>query len=358
MNKIKAIILANELAGDHRGWVDACENSRNVLDYRVVNLTSSGWLQDIREQPADILLAKPGGLTAQLKQLYDERIFILDKVLEQTIFPSPEEIYIYENKRFFSSWLEANGIPHPLTYVIYDYEEALKFIRENALPVVAKTSTGASGSGVTILKSVDEAVRYVNDSFYGAGSPQRTGPNMDKGGLAKRGSYYLFHPRELGRKIFIYRSRAANRQKGFVIFQAFVSHDYEWRAVRIGDSFFAHKKIRAADKASGSLMKNYDNPPLSLLDFVMGITDKHHFYSQAIDIFETKRGYLVNEMQCIFGQSDDYQMMVNGKPGRYVRSNGEWLFEEGDFARNGCYNLRLEYLIGNLRPGTDVEKQG
>jgi hypothetical protein len=93
------------------------------------------------------------------------------------------------------------------------------------------------------------------------------------------------------------------------------------------------------------LLKNYDNPPAGLLDFVREITGKHGFRSQAVDIFESDRGYLVNEMQCIFGQSDSYQMLVDGKQGRYVREEGVWVFQEGDFAMNECYNLRLRYLI-------------
>ena len=130
-----------------------------------------------------------------------------------------------------------------------------------------------------------------------------------------------------------------------MIFQEYIPHEFEWRVVRIGDSFFAHKKLKTREKSSGSLLKNYDNPPLELLNFVKEITEKHRFYSQAIDIFESERGYLVNEMQCIFGQSDPYQMLVNGNPGRYRYLDDEWIFEPGDFARNGCYNLRLEFVL-------------
>ena len=65
----------------------------------------------------------------------------------------------------------------------------------------------------------------------------------------------------------------------------------------------------------------------------------------AVDLFETKSGnYLVNEMQCIFGQSDPYQMLVDNKPGRYIYKD-RWIFEEGDFASNECYDLRLEYIL-------------
>lgn len=50
-------------------------------------------------------------------------------------------------------------------------------------------------------------------------------------------------------------------------------------------------------------------------------------------------------MQCIFGQSDPYQMLVNGIPGRYVMIEGNWIFEEGDFNTNQSYDLRLETAL-------------
>ena len=65
---------------------------------------------------------------------------------------------------------------------------------------------------------------------------------------------------------------ASGIQKEFVILQQFIKHDYEWRVVRIGNSFFAHKKLLHGDKASGSLLKGYENPPITLFDFVKKIT--------------------------------------------------------------------------------------
>ncbi|MBK6932905.1 MAG: hypothetical protein IPH12_19360 [Saprospirales bacterium] len=65
-----------------------------------------------------------------------------------------------------------------------------------------------------------------------------------------------------------------------------------------------------------------------------------------MDLFECSDGrYLVNEMQCIFGQSDPYQMLVNGQPGRYRRIDGKWTFEPGDFNRIRSFLLRLEHFI-------------
>ncbi len=347
MKKIKAIILRNELEDDHILWIKACEDYHDQVEYRVVNLTSNNWLEEIQKEPFDILLAKPGGLTAHFKQLYDERIYILGIVLGYKIFPSPQEIFIYENKRFLASWLKSNNIPHPTTDVFYGYGEALEYTSSASYPFVAKTNIGASGSGVKIVKSINEAKDYIEKTFRGGGAPQRTGPNREKGKILKRGIHYIFHPSDIIKKLHIYETKAANLQKDFLIFQEFIPNDFEWRVVRIGGSFFAHKKLKAGEKSSGSLLKNYDNPPLEIMDFVKQITDNQKFYSQAIDIFESNRGYLVNEMQCIFGQSDPYQMLVDGIPGRYRYLNDKWTFEKGDFVTNACYNLRLEFILSD-----------
>lgn len=348
MRKIRVLILRNELDHDHELWIKSCEEFKHRLIYRIVNLTSNHWLEEIQKKPFDCLLAKPGGLTSLYKALYDERIFILSYVLRYKIFPSPQEIFIYENKRFLSYWLKANNISHPATHVFYDSKEAQEHIEGVKFPYIAKTNIGASGSGVKILASRSEALKYIHDTFSGKGSPQRTGPNFERGGILNRGLHYVFHPPDITKKLNIYLTKSLNFQKGNVIFQEYVPHEFEWRVIRIGDSFFAHKKIKSGNKASGTLIKEYVNPPLNILNFVRRITDEHRFYSQAIDIFESNHGYLINEMQCIFGQSDPYQMLVNGVPGRYRYIENEWKFEEGDYTRNQCFNLRLEFVLNNL----------
>ena len=80
-----------------------------------------------------------------------------------------------------------------------------------------------------------------------------------------------------------------------------------------------------------------------LLNFIRSLTDRFKFRSIAIDIFEPVQGhYLINEAQCIFGQSDPYQMLVEGTPGRYLYKDDKWIFEEGDFNSNASYDLRLK----------------
>lgn len=346
--KYKLAILTNERPDDHYLWVAACEERKDALEYTVIDLTSSDWLEKIQSKKFDYLLTKSSCQTNLFKQLYDERLSILVNELKFHAFPTLEEVLIYENKRYFSFWLDAHDIPHPDTRIFYSKKEAVKFISTCKFPVVGKMNIGASGHGVEILHDKTAAEKYINEIFT-KGKTSKTGPNISKGDLLKRIVNKLKNPSYIVNRFKIYSAIASDIQKGYVILQEFIPHDFEWRVVRIGDSFFAHKKLLKKDKASGSLLKGYVNPPMELLDFVKEITDRFGFYSQAVDIFEpVEKNYLVNEMQCIFGQSDPYQMLVNEKPGRYINKGGRWVFEEGMFNQNESYNLRLEHVLEQL----------
>ncbi|TNE59467.1 MAG: hypothetical protein EP344_08515 [Bacteroidetes bacterium] len=346
MNKIKLAILKNEVVDDHLLWIDACQEYRDRLDYEIIDITRNDWLERIREGNYDGLLATPPGWTTPFKTLFDERMIILDSATDIPIYPSLEEMLIYENKKMLSYWLEAHRIPHPKTWVFYHEEEALDFVQNTPLPLVAKTSIGASGSGVSILRTHKLAAEYIHNTFSGVGTSRHVGPKWRQKGFLRRVLRKMSHPGELKAKLQLYQHLRTEVQKDFVIFQEYIEHDYEWRCVRIGDSFFGHKKIKAGDKASGSLIKGYEAPPFELLNFVREVTDLRHFLSQSVDIFVTTDGqYLINEMQCIFGQSDPYQMLIDGQPGRYRFLDGQWVFEPGDFNRHESFQLRVEHFI-------------
>ncbi|MBK6931685.1 MAG: hypothetical protein IPH12_12800 [Saprospirales bacterium] len=346
MKKLKLAVLQNEVADDHLLWIHACEERTDRIDWEVIDITRADWLERIRSGAFDGLLAAPPGWTTPFRVLYDERINILNTVCGIPVYPCLEEIQIYENKKNLSYWLMATRIPHPKTWVFYYEPEALEFLQKAAIPLVGKTSIGGGGSGVHILKSRAEAVNYVQNTFSSKGATLQVGPKWRKKGFIGRVIKKLLHPQEFKAKLQQYKFQRAEVQKDFVILQEYIPHDYEWRCVRIGDSFFAHKKIKKGDKASGSLLKGYENPPMRLLDFIKDVTGRRHFLSQSVDLFETADGrYLVNEMQCIFGQSDPYQMLVNGQPGRYRQLDGEWVFEPGDFNRHESFLLRLDHFL-------------
>jgi glutathione synthase/RimK-type ligase-like ATP-grasp enzyme len=346
MRKLRLAILKVEVDKDYTIWETVCHEMRDHVDWESVDIGRSDWLEHIKKGRFDGLLAIPPGVTNACKNMYDERVRILNTILGLPVYPFLEEIEVYENKKYLAYWLAANGIPHPKTWVFYEREEALQFVSTCKMPLVGKTNVGASGRGVSILKSNADAITYVENTFSGKGAVRSTGPNLQKKGLFVRALKKLANPKEFAERLKHYKTEGSEVQKEYVIFQEFIPHDYEWRCVRIGDSFFAHKKMVKGEKASGSLIKGYENPPFKLLDFVREVTDKRNFRSQSVDIFESADGrYLVNEMQCTFGQSDPYQMLVDGVPGRYRQIDGEWVFEAGDFNKYKSFLLRLEYFV-------------
>lgn len=336
-------------ADDLVNWCTAL-NKQQEVKYQIIDLTKNDWLNRVKEKKIDYIITRPPWLSSKIKKLFDERIFLIDTILKIPIYPTPSEIYIYEDKQFLYSWLEANNLPHPKTDIFYSEKEAIDFINRTDFPIVTKTSIGASGRGIKLVHTIKEAVEYIKETFSTKGTRKKWGPNLRSGNLIKRALHYFNNPSEIKKKSVIYKNRRLDVQKGFVIFQEYIKHDFEWRIVGIGNSYFAHKKLKKGDKASGSLLKNYDNPPLYLFNFARNVMQSYGFLSQAIDVFENQDGkLLINEMQCMFGQSDPYQMLVNGKPGRYKFFNDNWIFEEGDFARNECFDLRVQHVISILK---------
>ena len=341
---MRVAILRNEDPNSSHKWQLACEKLN--LSYVVIDITASDWLSQVQRESIDFFLLKPPGLLSHFKNLYDERIYILTKILKKITFPSYEECFIYENKKLLSYFLESNAIPHPKTMVFYSKTEAIDYINGATYPIVAKTSIGASGSGVQIIKNVNQAKRYIGKAFSGKGIKRRFGPNRVTGTPKKWLSKAIKAPDYFFKKIKEYLAIHKHGEKDFAIFQEYIPHKFEWRAVRIGESYFAHKKIKTGDKASGSKGIDYGEPPVSILNFTRDLCERQGFHFMAIDLFEDPHGgYLVNELQTIFGHVQDYILAINDIPGRYRYINNQWIFEPGDFNTNESYDLRLKTAI-------------
>lgn len=346
--KYRICILSNEGILDHEQWEKSINKTKSIEYYDIVDLTANDWFEKLKQKEYDLFLMRPSGRTELFKRLYDERTLLISQYIQTPFYPTLNEVLLYENKRYLSEWLKINQIPHPETHVFFHKTEAQRFINDNSLfPIIAKTNIGASGKGIQFLHDKNEALDYLNKAFSYGIQPQ-TGPKLKKGSLIKKIKKIIFQRGFLMQRFKEYLPSTLNSQFHYVIFQKHIAHEFEWRVVRIGDSFFAHKKIKKQGKASGSLLKEYDEVPQKLLDFAKAITTTHNLTSVAIDIFEQDEDYLINEIQSFFGQSDPYQMLVNGKPGRYIFKNNKWEFEEGMFNTNESYDIRLEHALSTI----------
>ena len=347
-------ILKNETEYDHLGWIQSCENSKYNVKYKVIDITKSDWLKNILKEDFDCFLARAPGSISYFKQLCDERLYVINNILKKKIYPTYEEILIYENKRMLAYWLAANNVPHAKTWIFYHKEEAIQFVKNCTFPLVAKTSIGAGGSGVIIFKKKEKVIQYIEKAFSDEGISRKWGPNFRKINLLKRLIKRLINIPETV-KYFQKKHLCAtiDPQRRFVIFQDYIKSDAEWRCVRIGDSFFAHKKNHTfGELMSGTSKVQWEKPSEELLNFVKNVTDKRNFLCQSIDLFEYRDGkLLVNEIQCFWGSRNPHQMIINGVPGRYLNKNGKWLFEKGTFNTNNSFDLRIEHVISLLNVG-------
>jgi len=308
-----------DLAHQHHFNIQACIEEE--VSYQVIDITQDNWLETIKAAQCDGIIGQPIAWNRVWKQLYEDRLYILEHILEYPVIPSFKETWFYESKRRSCDWLKAHQLPHPQTYVFYDKEEALQFLDHCEYPIMFKSDLGAGSKGVQVCREKGHAIRLMNQCFKAG---YRT-PNTD----------------------------IRDKQWGYVIFQQYLEDANEWRLVRVGDSFFCRVKGKVGDYHSGSGKMSWGTPPPALLDDFKALTDQHQFKSMNIDYFEDKNGnYYINELHTVFGEILEKNIDQNDPlMGRYLwqPDTNEWTFEHGFFYRNACANMRLQHLQNVLQ---------
>ncbi len=337
MKKLKLGILKS-FCHEYKYYVKSCEELN--IDYEIIDIIATNWIQQIESSNCAGFLCRPPSKYQERKSMFDERLSILSNEMGKEIYPSYNELFIYENKRMMHYWLRVNNLPHADTFVFYrkkDYYDFLKIY--NNFPIIYKSNIGAKSTGVKILKNEREARRVGRKIFGIFGSPSLT-----KG----------YTPVKSGKIIPI--TAVGALEKHVLLVQKFEKIKWEWRIVKIGESYFGHKKLLKGDFASGGHLKGWGKPPEDLLYLIKDICERGSFNSMAVDIFETEDGrFLVNELQSIFGQPTNDLMQIDNKAGRFIFENSRFVFEEGNFNQYHSFKLRVEHFVKMLNERDKVE---
>lgn len=321
-----------EIDGLVEYYIKSCEELN--IDYVVLDLLSVNWIEEIKNADVDGILIRIKGDIHEQKSMYDERLFIINSELGIPIYPSRNELFLYENKRLCNYWMQINNIKHTPTFIFYTKKEAINFINNAHFPLVFKTNGGAASSGVRIIHSKIQA-KIIIQKIFGL-FDQR----MSRGNILWAFKYGIPIP------------KFGSSQKHYVFIQKFIPHKWEWRVTKIGDSFFGLKKMKKGEFASGSDMPSWVEPPRALFELVKDICDIGNFDSMAVDILEAEDGsFYVNELQSLYGSTSPFQLRVNDIPGKYKYINDEWIFEEGEFNRHGSNLLRVEDFVSKINSG-------
>lgn len=319
----------------YRNYIKACEELG--VNYEVADILSANWVDLIKKSDSEGFLVRPPCNLQERNSIYMERLYFLNKILKKPIYPSYEELFLYENKRATIAWLEINGYPHPKTKIFVRKKEALEYVKNAGLPLVFKSNIGAASKGVDIIKSKKEAVRIINNIF--GIKPLRAK------GYHKRRCKYKNIP------LFLLSAPASGiLQKHYVIIQEYLKVKWEWRIIKIDNSYFGHQKLLKGEFASGSCLTGWVKPPEKLLYLAREICEKGRFYSMAMDVLETTDDqFYIIEMHSLFGSSKPSQMRIKDVPGRYIYKDNRFIFEEGVFNQHESYLLRVEHFLKLLK---------
>jgi len=319
--------------GTWRRYEKACQ--KIGIDYTIIDILSYNWIENINKvkEKIDGILVGPPCQNIEEYDIYMERLYFINHEIGIPIYPSYNELKLYENKRYCTSWLKYHNYLIPDTYVFVHKKQAQEFIKKSQYPIVIKATIGAGASAVHIVKNKLFAKWIVHQVF----------------GFHRLLSFgYVSWVRYKNYPIYI--PLLGSSMRHYIIIQKYIPIKWEWRIIKIGESYFGHQKLLKGKYASGSNRVGWVDPPTHLFDLIRDICQNGNFNSMAMDIFESIDGqFYINELQSMFGSYKNSQMYINGKPGRYIYKEGQYIFEEGYFNIYGSCLLRVEHFISILR---------
>ena len=134
------------------------------VPYDVIRMADDKWLQAIKNRRYDVIFFRPFVLTSYGKRIYDDNAYLL-YLMGMNLFPSFNDLWIYESKRRSSLIMALRDIPHPESHFFFDFKEAIRFIETVELPVVFKTDLGSEASGVVIVDNREQGRKLVRKCF-------------------------------------------------------------------------------------------------------------------------------------------------------------------------------------------------
>lgn len=302
----------------HSSYIKACQELN--ISYTVIDFFSKNWLEDLMSKSIDFLIVRPSVQYTPWKDMFDNRLKLLQDNFDIPVFPNYNELWIWESKLRTLEFLKLNKLPHPKSYIFYDIGELFEYASKFDYPIVYKASSGSGASGIKILKNASQ-LKSLSKHVLNSG-------------------------------IRSYRKHKLDKEHGFVILQDYLKDVKEWRIIRIGDYFFGFEKLKNGEFHSGSQNFGYGIPPEKCLNLAKEVTDTYNFKYVDIDIFVTQDGtFLINEIQPYFGQKDDRELLqIDNESGRlsFNENTKTWDFEKGEFCKNNLCNLRVLEMIKTI----------
>lgn len=243
------------------GWIKCCQDKG--IDFIRINPYDNSVVQKLKH--LDAFLWHIPAYSSKDDLIARHLLYCCEK-MGVPAFPSLDTFWSFDDKVAQKYILEACECPFVPTYVFFDKNKALEWLKSQSFPLVFKLKCGAGSRNVRLLRSKNEATSVVKQAF-GKGFVASSGNVSDAAAKIRSGKYstgdiigkILRLPQTVAnvRKI----NRLQPRQREYVYFQEFIpDNTHDTRVTVIGKRAIAFRRaVRPNDfRASGSGSIDYD----------------------------------------------------------------------------------------------------
>ncbi len=215
----------------------------------------------------------------------------VEHVLGIPVFPSWKSAWHFEDKISQYYLLQAAGLPLPKTWLFWQKDAALDFLRTASFPLVMKLANGYRSGNVRLLRNADEGAYWV-EQLFGPGvwsfgpTPQTTGARrlIRRAGAAARILAGATTPLPTLR---------SELQRGYFYAQEFLAgNDFDTRVTVIGNRAFAYRRMNRPNdfRASGSGRPDWDASKIDLQLVRLAFRTARRLDTQSVAIDGMLRG--------------------------------------------------------------------
>lgn len=230
------------------------------------------------------------------RQVAQTIIPIIQYEMKIPLYPNWETSWHFDNKIKQYYLLKQHGFPIIESYIFWEKDVALRWLKSATMPLVFKLKGGAGSSNVILVESKSNARRLISRMF---GKGIKSGRIIDKNNLSVK----YFRPyKDLRRFVgnILRRIRGEYEplfwqvDKNYVLFQRFLPNNlFDTRVSVIGGRAFAFRRFnREKDfRASGSGNIDYDINKIDLrsIEIAFNMSHKLNFQSMAYDFLSNEK---------------------------------------------------------------------
>ncbi len=258
----------------------------NGFEYGLYNIRAHDWLE--RARAFDCIVGACSCSPWDLQEVR-EKYYFLERFWGKKTYPSPHQVFLYEDKKLEAYLAEIAGVPFAPTHISFDRDDALQLVQRLKYPLVSKIVPTASSEGVEFVRNLRQARQIIREAFSVAG----------------RKSYHN-----------------AFRQKNYIYFQDFIPNDgYDIRVIVIGNllSGYYRRVPRGDFRASGMGLEEKRALPEAAMNVALGLNRVVGSPLLVVDLVHALTGeYVVIEYSPLCQVDAPGELHVAGTPGVYI----------------------------------------